>query len=383
MSKKTLQYLGSGILLLAFHFTASAQENPLQIMYHPAKPAVISINKNIEYNVITKLRFDLYQPTVMAADAPLVIIMNGFGSPEQKDAEYQVQWARLIAEDGMNAITFESHTEDVEGDFDALTNFLHNTADKYKVNPKRLIVFSFSGNVQKGLPMITDPQRNFIRAGVVYYGYGPVKSFKYDMPVFLVRSGLDNPRLNRNIDSITFRALSNNAPWTIINHQSGKHPFEFSEPIASSITVIKQTLEFMHSVTSDVYIKSLQQKADEIQAGTALYTSNWKEAVRLYSKIIDVDKNSDNYLKLGNAYFGAELYENALDAYQKCLDMGDKRFRDISIPASLAAARLKNVNETLKWLAVLAKSPGGKQYILTENQFNFVSNDERYISLTK
>jgi hypothetical protein len=375
MKKVSILYL---LIYSLNSLSLEARAQSLEIMYHPPNRAKIKIRKNIEYNSSTKLKFDLYQTDHPNGDKPIVVLMNGFGMPSQKDADYQVQWAKLIAEAGMSSITFESHADDVEGDFEALIGFIKRKKIDYLINTDKLVVMAFSGNVSKGMPIITNPRQHDVKAAIIYYGFGKILSFKYDMPVLLVRSGLDNPRTNRFIDTIAFQAFSNNAPWTIINHSSGRHPFEFDEKNEQSVLVIKQTLDFMSRSVSKEYITARDMKADEINAGTALYTFNWAEAILLYNKICKASPRADNYMKLGHSYFGAQLYKEALAAYESCLQAGEGRLRDLAIPASVSAARLRLENETFKWLTLLLKAPGGKQYIQTSNEFDYLKNTEKY-----
>ena len=328
------------------------------------------------------LKFDFYQPGKTDLTLPVVVIMNGFGVPAQKNAFYQVEWAKVIAGAGLKVVTFESHAADVAGDYKALIDHLRFNAARYKIDPRKIITMMFSGNVSNGLPIVTDPADTHTAAIVIYYGMGEVKRFRPDQPVFFVRSGLDNPTFNRRIDTLISKAISQNAPWTIINHHSGRHPFEFGAPDALSIEVIKQTLAFMHRSVSDTVQKSLQANKEEVIAGTALATADWPTAIAGYEKMVARQPSSaDLRLTLGNAYFGAGAYAKALVQYDSSLALGLQRMRDLSIPAALAAARLKDAERTLKWLGILSKAPRGKETIRAYGDFSFLHQDPRYQEL--
>ena len=352
----------------------------LKHMYSSPKSREIRVIKDIPFS--KDFKFDLYQP-LQDSDSSVVIIMNGFGIPAQKNAEYQVEWARVLAADGIHAVTFESHAEDVEGDFDRLVEHLQKNAKQYSLHPEKFMVMAFSGNVVKGLPIVTDPVRKTISAAIIYYGYGPVISYKPDLSILFVRSGLDNPSLNRKIDTIAFQALSQNAPWQFINHHSGKHPFEFDAPDGQSMAVIRQTLDFMHAAVSAPVRRSIQLKMDEVKAGTALYTGEWNEAIVGYRKLTDVNPSADNYLKLGHAYRGGEKHAEAMQAYEKAFQAGEKRMGDLAIPASLSAAALQDKEQVFKWLKRLPATPWATSFIQTTVAFHFVKDDPAWADLSK
>ena len=372
-------------ILLAFMFFQIgfcwSQSSELTVMLKGSKsPDKINITKNIQYN--STYKFDLYQP-VRPYDSTLIIIMNGFGDPNQKNADYQIAWAKFLAEDGINAITFESHREDVAGDFDALIQHIQQNATKYSIDPEKIGIIAFSGNVVNSLPIITDAKRTAIKSAIIYYGYGKVTDYRLDLPMFFVRSGLDNINLNKNLDTLLAKGLAHNAPWTIHNHPSGHHPFEFSDPEDVSIQVLKNTLAFVHQTTTKKYRATLADKMLETKAGTALYTNNWKDAILYYDQITKKVPAADNFLKLGNAYYGGGNYMDALHAFDASLAKGEFRLRDLCIPATLAAAKLKNKDLLLKWATLLAKAPGGKYFLKTTAEFSFMHEDASWNDLLK
>lgn len=366
-------------LLMTVVTAAKAQE---EMMGKPKGPGRMEIIKDVVYKTLAggrRLTFDFYQAAGAAnPPQPLVIILNGFGDSALKNKPVQTEWAKRLAGDGLSAVTFTSHAEDVEGDFDDLAAYLNKNAGRYSFNGN-LLVMAFSGSVTRGLPLVTDPKRKAIKGAVVYYGRGQVTAYRQDMPLLFVRAGLDNASLNRNIDTLLFQALANNAPWTIINHSSGTHPFEFGPADGQSIEVIRQTLRFLHAALSVPVRQSFKNKEADATAGTALYTKDWGLAVALYEKMAkEKPSDAETFFRLGSAYFGLGEDTKALTAFDKALGAGYGKLRDLSIPASTAAARLKDADLAVKWLSILAKAPGGLPYIKASGDYRFLEEDERY-----
>lgn len=359
--------------------SVKAQE---EIMWKANRYGKTAIAKDVVYKTLTdgrRLGFDFYRAAgAVNLPQPLVVIMNGFGDSALKGKSVQTEWAKLVAGDGLSALTFTSHAEDVEGDFDDLIAYLNKNAGRYSFNGD-FLVMAFSGNVTKGLPLVTDPKRKNIKGAVVYYGRGKVTAYRQDMPLLFVRAGLDNAALNRNIDTLLFQALAHNAPWTIINHPSGTHPFEFGPADGQSIEVIGQTLRFLHASLSTAVRQSIVNKEADAAAGTALYTKDWSLAVALYEKMAkEKPYDAETFFRLGSAYFGLGEDAKALTAFDKALGAGYGKLRDLSLPASMAAARLKDADLALKWLGVLAGTPGGLPYIKASGDYRFLEENERY-----
>src|SRR6185436_620727 len=92
----------------------------------------------------------------------------------------------------------------------------------------RIALWSCSSNVRRGLPLVQSlgPE---VRSGVVYYGSADVPSVRLDRPLLVVRAGLDNPDLNREIDAFAARALKANAPVEVLNLPAAVHGFDIRD----------------------------------------------------------------------------------------------------------------------------------------------------------
>ena len=80
------------------------------------------------------------------------------------------------------------------------------------IDPERLIVIAWSGNVSAGLPAVEDTQRKAIKAAVIYYGSADVSQVRLDLPVLFVRAGLDQPLTNQSFDRRIAAGIAANAP---------------------------------------------------------------------------------------------------------------------------------------------------------------------------
>ena len=299
------------------------------------------------------LKFDLYRPAGEAV-VPVVIFAN-IGSRAYTTWSGYIGWGKACAEAGLAGVIYQATQENAIGDFDVLMSALRAKAGEFHIDPSRVIVWASSSNVQIGLPLAMDRTRDFIRAAVIYYGSGPVESIRQDVPLFLVRSGLDATPLNAQIDALIGRALTANAPWVIVNHGSGVHGFDVLDDNDVSREIIGRTLAFMKSAvhTSDAYAK-LSSKA---AVGAAFARGDWKTAIEGYRKIVTAnDADAESHRRLGIALLQAKEYRDALRELERAYELGRRGFRDTAYPAALAAAGARNIERTVYWLDMVLAS---------------------------
>jgi Tetratricopeptide repeat len=65
-----------------------------------------------------------------------------------------------------------------------------------------------------------------------------------DLPVYFVRAGRDNPRLNAGIDRLWARAIDAAAPWTLVSAPALHHAFDVLDDEPESRRIVRETLEF-------------------------------------------------------------------------------------------------------------------------------------------
>jgi dienelactone hydrolase len=100
------------------------------------------------------------------------------------------------------------------------------SADAFGIDRDRLAVYAGSANVSSALPLVQNPRRTSVKAAIMYYGPASVAQFRRDLPLLIVRAGLDRPAVNREMTEMVSLAMSQNAPVTLVNYPGGHHAFE-------------------------------------------------------------------------------------------------------------------------------------------------------------
>src|SRR4029078_12325503 len=122
--------------------------------------------------------------------------------------DHNTGWAAFAASQGFIGIVYSCRKNDLRQNFKDLLDFIDSIHKKYFMDIKRISVYAASGHVAEGLPLANNDNR--ISAALIYYGTAGMKSFRPDLPVLLVRAGLDNAQLNKELDSLAFKALASN-----------------------------------------------------------------------------------------------------------------------------------------------------------------------------
>lgn len=347
----------------------------------------VTTQKNIEYRKVSDrtLKFDFYRlpASEKAASLPVVIMVNtGFNPPDFKDSIYQAGWAKLIASSGLAAVTYQAHGEGWAEDFDALVSHLREHKASLGIDADTIIVYAASGNVMAGLPLAMDKKRTFIKAAVFYYGVADVNEFRLDMPVLLVRAGLDQPSLNRHLGEFISRAMAANVPLEVINYPGGHHPFEVEDDNDFSREVMARTIEFMHRSVSSGAQQAIRAGLDEAGASAAMLMENWTAAVASYESLVAKQpRNFETHRRLADALFGAKQYARAVEEYEQSYSLGHWRKRDISYPASVACVRVGDVEGALKWIGRLIRTPFDRASLRTDSNFEPLRDNPRFNAL--
>ena len=128
-------------------------------------------------------------------------------------------WGRLAAASGWIGVTFDSSGAFTETgrDIAELFRFLRAHGSPLGIRTDRLAAWVCSGNVHVGPQGPHGRCRSGSAAAVVYYGASDAARIRGDLPVFLVKAGRDNPRLNAAIDALVGRAAAASAPWTVVS----------------------------------------------------------------------------------------------------------------------------------------------------------------------
>jgi dienelactone hydrolase len=189
------------------------------------------------------------------------------GSKLKAMGQYK-SWGRLTAASGLVAITYETRepTEDIH----ELLVYVRQNASLLGVDENKIGIWACSGNVPMALSVLMRETGDYLKCAVLFYGFmldyegsnsvaeaakkagfvNPCAERKFDdfplaVPLFIVRAGQDNPRLNETIDHLIGNAVVRNMPITLINYADGPHAFDILDDREASREIIKQTLAFM------------------------------------------------------------------------------------------------------------------------------------------
>ncbi len=343
------------ILLMMFCSTYWAQE-PRFVYPVPAADTFTKTEAIYRKAGDVSLGLDLYRPVAVAGGQsfPVLIIFNGFGGSFMRTSAQAQDWAKAATAHSFAAVTEETTLEHLAEDFDALVTYLTQHAKELHVDPDRISVIAWSGNVYAGLPVVENPERRSIKAAVFYYGSADVKQFRLDTPVLFVRAGLDQPMTNRLVDQFLAAALAANAPWTLLNYPAGHHAFDIVDDNDLSRDAIEQTFQFLQLALSNSYQTGIHAGMPEASAASALATGDYARAVSLYGAL--AQSRPQDYrvlLAYGNALVGAKRYREARVQFDRVKAIGNAGARDLAIPAARACALDNDPKAAIEWLKTI------------------------------
>ena len=286
----------SGLVLLTtlIAAVALAKEGPPPALDKAAlerarRPIVLSVpgmervvvHSNLTYTDVNDplVRMDVYVPADLQVDErrPVVMLVHG-GVPVSlpvKDMGAYRSWGRLIAAQGMVAVTFThrlrwpiNKVSESAADVRAAIDFARANASKFNANPDRMCIAAYSA----GGPLLTvavQDDRRYVRCQLAIYplvdvqGFGVADEAKFALktyvdqpsfpPLFLARAGRDAiPTLNERLDAFIGSAIAANAPITLVNHPNGAHGFDVANDDERSREIIRAALEFMQAHLNQV-----------------------------------------------------------------------------------------------------------------------------------
>ncbi len=272
-----------GLICGFFLATSSfAQIDPtvMPLVYQEPGMAKVLIRNGIGFKTIndTTLTLDAYYPR--GADKkkllPVVIFHNGVGGLDIPKWRVYGDWARLVASHGMIAINHQSRAGHTLEDAEALVDYLRSHAADLGIDPDRLGVWSCSGNVNTAMSLANQPSRRYIRTLVAYYGMGaPLASFRQDLEIQVVKSGLDYYFLNKGIETFMATAVANDLHVEYMAYPEGQHAFDIFDATPRSREIILGTVAFLKEKLS----------SDHVQPPSEVLTTS-----TLWQLIVDQDK---------------------------------------------------------------------------------------------
>jgi len=305
----------------------------------------------------TALALDLYLPTgaALSKALPVFVIFNGFGGSFMRTSPQSVGWAKAATAHGFAGITLETTSEHEAEDFDSLADYLRQHAEDFHVDPERLVVIAWSGNVSAGLPAVEDPRRKAIKAAVIYYGSADLPQVRLDLPVLFVRAGLDQPFSNQSLDRRVSAGIAANAPWTLLNFPGGRHGFDVFNDDDLSREIIEETFRFAQNAISDSHQSALHAGLDEASAAGAMFTGDSVKAAALYREIVTAHpQDARLLLAYGIALSGAKRYKEARVQFDHAKSIGGLGQRDLGLPAARACVLDHDPEAAIAWLKTIS-----------------------------
>lgn len=250
----------------------------------------------------TTLVADIYYPNSDTASVrrPVAIFVNGIGSLSLHRWVVYQDWARLVAASGMIGITYQTRSGKASGDTDELIAFLRSQAAVLGLDEDRIALWMCSANVTAGLPILMASNRTYIRCGVLYYGWGQVPSFRKDVPILYVRSGLDRAIVNQPIDHFIRQALDAELPLTFINYAEGQHAFDIADNNDESRAIIRQTLDFMKRHLFGERLSENNLTAKQFSLGMFSDTGKAIQAFRQFKREAESSGKDRSWSWIGN-----------------------------------------------------------------------------------
>jgi len=341
---------GVGVIFLAFAATPGAAQRPTLAFGRPSAGIVVARNLQYGSDGGASLHMDVYRPPGgVPAQQPGLIFFNRASGRDRGQALYE-GWARAAASGHVVGIVPDLREGHEAEDFQRLLGYLTMHGVGLGLDTTAITVYAASGNVATALPILENPRAGVIKAAVVYYGAAAIDSFRLDLPLLVVRAGLDRPEMNRDLASLAAAAIAQNAPVTLVNHPTGYHGFELFNDDDATRAVIEQTLAFVRQVTSRRYRAALDRRLVEAAAAGAMQTGDYTKAVRHYRKLVE-EQPDDARLRLS---FGEALLADGQFA-ASCADLETLKnrglgARDVGVPAARACALAGNADAAMAWL---------------------------------
>ena len=241
-------YLAASLLTTVQLFSQSVTERP--VVYQLPAMSKVLVKENIEFRKVndTSLKMDLYYPPSYNKNnsLPLVIFNNGVGLPDLPKWRVYKDWAKLMAAHGMIALNYQTRRGNALVDGEALIDYLLQHAAELNIDSSKIGLWTCSGNARVGMRLAHKSRPKNIRALVVYYG-GPdsLGRLRQDLPMFVVRAGLDAQFLNISIDNFVDQTLKQDTRIELVNYLDGIHAFDIYTNTDEAKSVIRRTIEFM------------------------------------------------------------------------------------------------------------------------------------------
>jgi hypothetical protein len=351
-----VRWLLGGLLPLLLATQGSAQTDAF---HHPVPDSArYVVRRDVPYATVAgrPIRLDYYRPSRLAPGErlPLIVFLNGRADRSMRSEPIYTGWAKAAIARGFAAMNPDAASEFAAG-LDSLLAFTAAHAHELRVDPDRVGVFAASGNVNSALPVLSDPMRTGIHAAALYYGWGEVAAFRPDLPLLVVRAGLDRPGVNEDIEQAIAAALRSNAPLTVINVPGAHHAFEVFDDTPATRATIERTFDFFSTALDPRQQAALQSSRPEAEAAGAMRRGDFARAVERLTPLVAARPDDPRLrLSLGEALVAAGRFRDARAHFERLKDapLGP---RDLCIPAAWAAAGDGDAQAAVAWLGRIPK----------------------------
>ena len=343
-----LLFTAACVLVAASNAVAQAR----RFVYPAPPPDAYRVVTDVEFGKSSSgapLRMDVYRPSSGTRHPTLVFFNIATGA--ERSNPFYAAWAEIAASKGITAILPDLGMESFVQDFVALHQFLARPmSGETGIDPTRVAVYAGSGNVFRALPIVQDRRSTVVKSAVMFYGGAEVSNFRPDLPVLIVRAGLDRPALNTIIASLVSTAVSQNAPVTLLNHAAGRHAFEMVNDDDATRRVIDQALEFVRVTTSPEYQAAIRKGVAEATAAGHVTAGRTKEAAEASGGLVAA-RPDDASLRLayGEALLGDRQFAAACAELETLKGKG-LGSRDLGIPAARACMQKGDAEAAIGWL---------------------------------
>ena len=341
-------------ILLAQPSPAIAQG--MQFRYPLPDSGVVEVSRDVQYGAADTLtlRMDVYRHAGAAAARMPALIFFNWAVGVQRQHVFYTSWARVAASKGLVAILPDIRLETAREDFQRLVAHLVERGDRYGIDRDAIAVYAASGNVSLALPIVQDPSMTAVKTAVMFYGTANVTQFRRDLPLLIVRAGLDRPGLNGNqssgITALAARAIAQNAPVTVVNHPFGYHAFEIANDDAGTRDAIDETIDFVKRMTAPAFRAALHAGLAEATAAAHVILGEFGEAAKAYAPLLTA-RPDDARLRLayGEALLGDRQFSVACAEFETLKGKGLGP-RDLGLPAARACAQGGDPDRAIAWL---------------------------------
>src|SRR4051812_27130749 len=270
------------------------------------------------------LQMDVYRPKGASAKMPVAVMLNGVGGDWMRTHPQYTGWGAAVTTVGLAGVVMDSESDAIEKNFDEVVGYLRKHAAELNVDPERVVLYSCSSNVTSGVPIAMSASRPNIKGAVVYYGWGELGSIRRNVPVMLVRAGLDSTQLNKGLSAMFARAVQENAPWSLVNIAGGQHGFDVFDDNEESRSVVKATMEFMRDTVRPEYGQAIAKGQAKAEAAGLLSAEKWPEAVAAYERVTKAEPtDSAAHWRLAQALEHMGQDKRAINEYERALELGN------------------------------------------------------------